>query len=99
MSFAGTGDELWAAWYKAGRHVQTRLTRHVNGKWKVVDSGVITVAGNTMTGDVVYQPGRFKPVPADIRFVPVASRNAVIIHRGHAQSLGLKALEFAWAAR
>ena len=79
--------------------MRTRLTYYLNGKWRVVDSGVITVAGNTTTGDVVYQPGRFKAVPTDVQFVPVATTNAVILHHGVAQHLGLRGLEFAWAAR
>jgi hypothetical protein len=92
-------DVVWAAWYKAGTHVQTRLTRFVNGKWGSVASGVITVAGNTTTGDVVYQPGHYKAVPNDLQFVPVAATKAVIIHRGHSQAVGIHGLEFAWALR
>jgi len=99
LTFSGTGDEVWADWYRARAHVRTRLTYYLNGKWRVVDSGVITVAGNTTTGDVVYQPGRFKAVPTDVQFVPVATTNAVILHHGVAQHLGLRGLEFAWAAR
>jgi hypothetical protein len=98
LSFSGPDDEVWAVWYKAGAHVRTRLARFVAGKWKVVSSGVITVAGNTATGDVVYQPGHYKPVTNDLQFVPVASQNAVIIHRGHPQILGMHGVEFAWVA-
>lgn len=99
LSFSGADDEVWAAWYKAGTHVQTRLEKYANGKWTRVDSGVITVAGNTTTGDVVYQPGHYRAVSNELQFVPVAAATAVIIHRGHPQRLGLHGLEYAWVTR